>query len=337
MSLLQPELYSASCIKRFEKPVLTKDDIPYDASLIFNAGVAKYSGKYVMVFRNDYGPTEETYPAVKFRTSLGLAESADGIHWTVSEKTIFDNKSLLPTDELKRFYDPRIIVIDGKPYLCMAMDTAHGVRGCIAEAAEDFSSFNIISASVPDNRNMVLFPEKINGKYVRLERPFPVYSRGRDRFDLWLSNSPDLVFWGESELVLGVEDVPYANDKIGPAAPPVKTEKGWLTLFHAVDIDEARGKNGWEKTWKKRYCAGIMLLDLNEPSKVIGMSKLPLIAPETYYETESGFRQQVIFPGGMILEPDGEVKIYYGASDTVECLATAHVDDLLALCTESRK
>ncbi|MBQ6865083.1 MAG: glycoside hydrolase family 130 protein [Clostridia bacterium] len=337
MSLLQPELYSASCIKRFEKPVLTKDDIPYDASLIFNAGVAKYSGKYVMVFRNDYGPTEETYPAVKFRTSLGLAESTDGIHWTVSEKTIFDNKSLLPTDELKRFYDPRIIVIDGKPYLCMAMDTAHGVRGCIAEAAEDFSSFNIISASVPDNRNMVLFPEKINGKYVRLERPFPVYSRGRDRFDLWLSNSPDLVFWGESELVLGVEDVPYANDKIGPAAPPVKTEKGWLTLFHAVDIDEARGKNGWEKTWKKRYCAGIMLLDLNEPSKVIGMSKLPLIAPETYYETESGFRQQVIFPGGMILEPDGEVKIYYGASDTVECLATAHVDDLLALCTESRK
>ncbi len=337
MRLLQPALYSAPCIKRIEKPVLTKDDIPYDASLIFNAGVAKYNGKYVMVFRNDYGPTEETYPAVKFRTSLGVATSEDGIHWTVSEKTIFDNKNLLPTDELKRFYDPRITIIDGKPYLCMAMDTAHGVRGCIAEAAEDFSSFNIISASVPDNRNMVLFPEKINGKYVRLERPFPVYSRGRDRFDLWLSNSPDLVFWGEAELVLGVEDVPYANDKIGPASPPVKTEKGWLTLFHAVDIDDTRGKNGWEKTWKKRYCAGIMLLDLNDPSKVIGMSKLPLIAPEAYHETETGFRQQVIFPGGMILEPDGEVKIYYGASDTVECLATAHVDDLLALCTESRK
>lgn len=337
MRLLQPELHSASCIRRLEKPVLTKGNIPYDASLIFNAGVAKYNGKYVMVFRNDYGPTEETYPTVKFRTSLGLAESADGIHWTVSEKIIFDNKSLLPTDELRRFYDPRITVIDGNPYLCMAMDTAHGVRGCIAEAAEDFSSFNIISTSVPDNRNMVLFPEKINGKYVRLERPFPVYSRGKDRFDLWLSNSPDLVFWGENELVLGVEDVPYANDKIGPAAPPVKTEKGWLTLFHAVDIDDTRGKNGWEKTWKKRYCAGIMLLDLNEPSKVIGMSKLPLIAPETYYETETGFRQQVIFPGGMILEPDGEVKIYYGASDTVECLATAHVDELLALCTEPRK
>ncbi len=337
MNILKPELYSADCITKIEKPVLTKDDVPYEASLIFNAGVAKYNGKYVMVFRNDYGPAEETYPAVKFRTSLGFAESEDGISWTVRNTVIFDNRNLLPEDELKRLYDPRITILDGKPYLCMAMDTRHGVRGCIAEIDDNFEKINIISASAPDNRNMVLFPEKINGKYVRLERPFPVYSRGRDRFDLWLSTSPDLKFWGETELVLAVEDVPYANDKIGPAAPPVKTEKGWLTIFHAVDKDEARGKNGWESAWKKRYCAGIMLLDLNDPSKVVGMSKLPLIAPENYYETETGFRQQVIFPGGMILEDNGEVKIYYGASDTVECLATARIDDLIALCTESRK
>ena len=337
MKILQPELHSAECIKRIEKPVLTKDDIPYDASLIFNAGVAKYKGKYVMVFRNDYGPTEETYPAVRFKTSLGFATSDDGISWQVHNRTIFDNKNLLPEDEIKRLYDPRITIIDEKPYLCMAMDTAHGVRGCIAEIDDNFENFTVISASAPDNRNMVLFPEKINGKYVRLERPFPVYSRGQDRFDLWLSTSPDLVFWGETELVLAVEDVPYANDKIGPAAPPVKTEKGWLTTFHAVDIDRSRGKNGWENTWKKRYCAGIMLLDLEDPSKVVGMSKLPLIAPETYFETESGFRQHVIFPVGMILEDNGEVKIYYGASDTVECLATAKLDDLISLCTEKRK
>ena len=338
MKILYPELHSAACIKRIERPVLTKDDIPYEASLIFNAGVAKYNGQYVMVFRNDYGPTEETFPDVRFYTSVGFATSNDGIHWEVRDKTIFDSKDLLPTDEILRLYDPRITVIDNKPYLCMAMDTRHGVRGCIVEVDENFENIKIISASAPDNRNMVLFPEKINGKFVRLERPFPVYSRGgKDRFDLWLSTSPDLVFWGETELVLAVEDVPYANDKIGPAAPPIKTDKGWLTLFHAVDKDSNRGKNGWEKTWKKRYCAGIMLLDLDDPTKVVGMSKLPLIAPETDYETEIGFRQQVIFPGGMILEPDGEVKIYYGASDTVECLATAKLDDLIALCSEKRK
>ena len=80
-----------------------------------------------------------------------------------------------------------------------------------------------------------------------------------------------------------------------------------------------------------------MLLDLEDPTKVVGMSKLPLIAPENYYETQSGFRKHEIFPGGMILEDNGEVKIYYGASDTVECLATAKLEDLIALCTESRK
>ena len=338
MNILTPELYSAPCIKKLEKPILTKDDMPYDASLIFNAGVAKYKGQYVMVFRNDYGATEETFPSVYFKTSIGFATSEDGVHWKVRETTICDSADLLPTDELLRLYDPRITVIDDKPYLCMAMDTRHGVRGCIAEIDENFENIKILSASAPDNRNMVLFPEKINGKYVRLERPFPVYSRGnKHRFDLWLSTSPDLVFWGETELVLAVEDVPFANDKIGPAAPPIKTEKGWLTTFHAVDIDPERQKNGWEKSWKKRYCAGIMLLDLEDPTKVIGMSKAPLIAPETDYETEKGFRQQVIFPGGMILEPNGEVKIYYGASDTVECLATTTVDELLALCTEKRK
>lgn len=79
-----------------------------------------------------------------------------------------------------------------------------------------------------------------------------------------------------------------------------------------------------------------MLLDLEDPSKVIGMSKVPLLAPETSWEIDEGFRTNVIFPGGMLLEDDGQVKIYYGASDTVECLATAHVDDLVALCKDKR-
>jgi len=79
-----------------------------------------------------------------------------------------------------------------------------------------------------------------------------------------------------------------------------------------------------------------MLLDLDEPWRVIGMSKLPLLAPEASYEIEGGFRNYAIFPGGMILEESGEVKIYYGAADTVECLATADVGDLIALCSEKR-
>ena len=103
-----------------------------------------------------------------------------------------------------------------------------------------------------------------------------------------------------------------------------------------MDIDQSRGKNGWEDKWTKRYTAGIMLLDLNDPSKVVGMSKLPLIAPEARYEASEGFRENVIFPGGMIAEENGEVKIYYGAADTCECLATAKLSDLLSLCTQKK-
>ncbi len=313
-------------ITKLDRPVLTAEDIPYHATLVFNAGVTKYNGKYVMMFRNDYGEKFNTHFD---GTNLGFAESDDGIHWVPSATPRFQ----LESDEIKRAYDPRLTVMDGICYMCFAVDTHHGVCGGIAKT-EDFEKFDILSISAPDNRNMVLFPEKINGNFVRLERPMPVYSRGKDRFDLWLSESPDLVFWGKSRLVMGVEDVPFANDKIGPAAPPIKTEKGWLTTIHGVDIDRTRGKNGWEDRWQKAYYAGIALLDLEDPSRVLGICKEPLIVCDRDYEEKDGFRQNVIFPGGMILEDNGEVKIYYGASDTVECVATADIDDLVRICLE---
>lgn len=318
------------CIKRLPEPVLTYKDVPYPAGLTFNAGVIKKDGKYIMMFRNDYGDLD----AHRLDgTNIGLAYSDDGIKWNVTDKPCFSMK----TDEIMRIYDPRITYIDGEYQVCFAVDTKHGVCGGIATTDEKFENFEVKSISVPENRNMVIFPEKINGNYVRLERPMPVYSRDGDIFDIFLSESPDLVYWGKSRLVLGVEDVPFCNTKIGPGAPPIKTEKGWLTLFHSVDFDETRGKNGWEKAWKKRYVIGIMLLDLNDPSKVIGMSKKPLMVPEKQYEIPYAFRKNALFPCGMILEDNREVKIYFGESDAVVALATAKLDDLLALCTEPRK
>lgn len=311
-----------------DNPILSAKDVPYGPLLVFNVGVTKFQGQYVMAFRNDYGTPTEIDTTL---TDIGLATSSDGIHWTPRPAPILRMRD----EENLRAYDPRLTVIDGRVYMCFAVDTVHGVRAGIA-VTDDFEIFEILTLSLPENRNVVLFPEKIGGRYMRLDRPFPIYSRGfPERFDIWISASPDLRYWGDSALLLGVEDVPFANRKIGPGAPPVRTPKGWLTLFHAVDFDPERGKNGWEAHWQKRYTAGIMLLDLDDPRKIIGISPRPLLAPEAPYETSGGFRNDVIFPGGMILEDSGEVKIYYGAADTVTCLATADVNDLIALCLES--
>ncbi len=322
------DLTSSPLVKRHPaNPILSAGDVPYPATLVFNAGFCKFQGRYVCVFRNDVCGPEA--PQRVQQTNLGLAFSDDGVRWTVTERPCFE----LATEEIHRAYDPRLTVLEGRCYMCFAADTRHGIRGGIA-VTDDFETWEILSLALPDNRNLVLFPQTIDGMYARLERPMPIYGRGPENFDIWYSDSPDLRYWGNAELVLGSEQVPWVNNKIGPGAPPVKTDYGWLALIHGVDKDDARTGWGWSRTWTKRYSAGLVLLDLHQPWRVVGMARGPILVPERphAYETTGGYRDYVVFPGGMILEPDGEVKIYYGAADTVECLATAHVNDLLGLC-----
>ncbi|MBR3105903.1 MAG: glycoside hydrolase family 130 protein [Clostridia bacterium] len=323
-------LVSPPCITRFSgNPVLTGRMVPYPSDLVFNAGVIPWKNGYAMVFRNDFGYLGR---ASFSGTNIGLALSEDGLRWQVEDQPVFSMKD----EEVQRVYDPRLTVIEGKAYMTFAMDTRHGLRGGIA-VSEDLRHFEVLSLTVPDNRNMVLFPEKIGGMFMRLERPMPVYSRGKkDRFDIWLSESPDLVYWGRSRLVLGVEDFPFANDKIGPGAPPIRTREGWLAVLHTVDIDPGRGKNGWEDRWIKRYCAAVALLDAEEPWKVIGCGKTPLLVPETDYEIRDGFRTNVVFPTGAVQLNGGIIRIYYGAADTVVAVAEAKEEDLIALCKAGR-
>lgn len=325
------QLQELGIVQRYQKnPVLSKNDIPYDAELIFNAGVCRFNGRYVMCFRNDYGRSEAEFAAGRtdLKTNIGLAFSDDGVHWQVAAAPCFS----LAADGINRAYDPRLTVIDGRCYLCFAVDGDAGVCGGIA-VTEDFEKFEVLHISEPDNRNMVLFPEKRNGRFLRLDRPMSVYSKGGgEAFELWLSESPDCVFWGKHRRILKSAQVPFCNSKIGPAAPPVRTKAGWLTTFHAVWKLDRPELSAWDPAgWNKIYTAGIMLLDLEDPSRILGISRKPLISPETAYELR-GFRGSAIFPGGMILEESGEVKIYYGAADTVECLATAEVGELIDAC-----
>ncbi|WP_438480819.1 glycoside hydrolase family 130 protein [Oleiharenicola lentus] len=322
-------------------PILQHTDCPFPATTVFNAGVAKYQGRYVMLFRNDHG----RWGDARFDgTNLGLATSVDGLKWTVASKPVLDEERaragmahLYPgrfgPGFIKRIYDPRITVMEGHALLCFAVDTAHGICGVIAET-EDFEHYTFISLTSPDNRNMVLFPEKIGGEFVRLERPFPVYMRPQpEAFPIWLTRSADLRYWGKNVPLLGPDELPYVNNKIGPAAPPVRTRAGWLTPIHAVWKDDTKRLCGWEERgWFKTYFAGLALLDLDDPSRVRGLMRTPLLAPEAAYEID-GFRGSVIFPCGLLLdETSGEVRLYYGAADTSVALATGHVDALIAAC-----
>ncbi|MEM6313359.1 MAG: glycoside hydrolase family 130 protein [Planctomycetota bacterium] len=328
-----------------DNPILSAADVPYPCSLLFNAGVCrpavgKHAGRYVMLFRNDVGARDveeflrrpQGIPQFD-ATNLGLALSDDGAKFEVAPEPVWEWNGLLDgrANEVQRVYDPRLTVIDDVTHVCFAVDTAHGIRGGIATTV-DFDRFDILSLSLPDNRNMVLLPERVDGKLCRFERPMPIYGRGAaEAFDLWYSDSVDGKAWGNHRLVLGSNEVPFADGKIGPGAPPILTDAGWLATFHYVVKDENKRLDGWERHgWFKTYGAGLMLTDRAEPWRCIGIAPDPLLAPETDYELK-GFRGSVIFPGGMLLEPEGEVKIYYGAADTVECLATAHVDELLAL------
>jgi len=321
------QLKSSPVIRKHPaNPILKASDIPYSSTLVYNAGVTKFNGRYVMVFRNDFGSAEEQRIE---GTNFGLAFSDDGITWHAEPKPCFE----FSDEDILWVNDPRMTVINNRCFMTFVLIGRHGIRGGIA-VTNDFEKFEIIHTTLPDNRNLVLFPEKINSLFIRLDRPFANYLRStQDSFDIWLSESPDLKYWGNSSLLLKAGEVRFCNNRIGPGPPPLKTEKGWLTIFHSVDINPQRSKNGWEEKWDKRYTAGIMLLDLENPKKVIGISQEPLIAPEADYEVDGGYRNNVIFPCGNILENNGEVKIYYGAADTVECLATADVQDLLKLCS----
>ncbi len=327
------EQYKTPSFVKKHGPVLHKDMVPFDSALTFNAGIARWKDGYIMLFRNDHGfckkDFDDFYAGISDNTvpkvNIGIAYSSDGFNWKVADKPA----SGLQVPNTNYVYDPRITVMDdGRAVLCFAV-SGSGTQGGIA-LTEDFEHFEIKSISVPENRNMVVFPEKINGEYVRLERPFHVNDRNHS---LWLSKSPDLTYWGKSELVLKSQDVPFSNAKIGPGAPPIKTSKGWLTLFHGVEKQE-NNFDSWQTNWYLCYYGGAMLLDLENPSKIIAMSGLPLLVPEEKYELE-GFRGGVIFPGGLIAEPDGMAKIYYGAADTVECLAEAKIDDIVDFCFDN--
>ncbi len=291
-------------------PILTKHDVPYAVQTVHNAGMVKVKDKYIMLFRShlDNG-----------RSIIGLAESTDGYAFAVRDQPFITPTQAGVFREYEAFgvEDPRISCIEGVYYITYSAYSKHGVRIALAKTTDFNSIERIALITEADYRNVVLFPEKINSRYVRLDRPHSAISP----WAIWISYSKDLIYWGESELIM--MPIPYHWDemKIGPGATPIKTARGWLSIYHGVfpTMDGAI------------YRLGVALHDLENPAKIIGVGDSWILQPEDPWEV-TGYVHNVVFTCGAIAETDGSVKIYWGGADSVMCVGTARIDDLVDRC-----
>jgi predicted GH43/DUF377 family glycosyl hydrolase len=303
-------------VKRYKKnPILTKEDIPYPVATVHNAGVCKYEGRYIMIFRShlDNG-----------RSILGIAESEDGFNFKAAEKPFMTpaQEGIFKEYEEYGIEDPRITLIDGEYLITYSAYSRHGVRIGLART-KDFKKierFSLITEA--DYRNVVIFPEKFNNLYARLDRPHSEISP----WSIWISYSPDLKFWGESRLIMKPVQYHWDEMKIGPGAPPFKTDKGWLSIYHGV----------FATMDGSVYRLGVALHDLKDPARILGVCDSWILQPEEEYEV-TGYVHNVVFSCGAVPEDDGTVKIFWAGADTVMCVGIAEIQDLVELCLKNSR
>ena len=297
-------------------PILTANDLPERAGYyILNPGAVKINGEYLLlvdVFHVEGG------------IIFWIARSGDGYHFKFDPTPVEWPKPPAWWEE-NGVYDPRITKIGNEFIICYGShNNALGTRIAFART-RDFRKFEFVSvASEINNRNGALFPETINGLYCRLDRPFG--GGEQSPCDMWMSFSPDLIYWGESRPVMTTRPGHWDQLKLGAGAPPIRVEEGWLIIYHGVSAS-CDGSI---------YCLYAALLDAEEPWKVVARAPRPLLFPETPYE-RTGRAGNVVFGCNALVEPDGMVKIYYGAADACIGLAEAPLSEIIASCHEPHR
>jgi len=298
-------------IKRCEKnPILTKKDVPYPVETVHNAAIIKYQGRYIMLFRSHLR---------NGRSIIGIAESNDGLSFIVKPKPFLVPATEAIFAEYEEFgvEDPRITQLDDRCLITYSAYSRHGVRVALAQT-DDFEHVKRMAfITQADSRNVVIFPQKFDSLYVRLDRPHTEISP----WSIWISYSPDLVHWGNSRIVMKPLQYHWDEMKIGPGAPPIRTEYGWLNIFHGV----------FKTMDGSIYRLGVALHKLDDPSQIIGVSDDWILEPEDPWEV-TGYVHNVVFTCGAVPEDDDTIKIYWGGADTVVCAGIAYIKDLVDLC-----
>jgi predicted GH43/DUF377 family glycosyl hydrolase len=298
---------------RWERnPILTQIDVPYRSNTVFNGSPVKLNGLYIMLVRIE---GQQGY------SHFAVARSHDGLHWEVDREPFMTHAESGPYAvwEEHGIEDPRITTIDGVHYIVYTACGRYGHRIALART-EDFETYERMGIiSRPGNKDGVLFPEKINGLYARLDRPI-----GNGIGSIWVSYSPDLLHWGNSRCCFGPRARFWDSFRIGASVPPIRTDRGWLEIYHGVKMTSAG----------PIYRVGTAMLDIEDPSIVLGRCLSPLLSPRAEYE-RIGDVGNVVFACGAIVESDGELKLYYGAADTSICVATSSLDEVVESCFET--
>jgi len=245
---------------------------------------------------------------------LRLARSADGISFRVDTKPALEAAHPLEAFGLE---DARITSIGGCYWINYTAVSSAGIATALAKS-DDLITFERLGIILPPpNRDVAIFPERVGGRYLALHRPMP---EGIGRPSIWLASSPDLLTWGEHRLVASPRPGKWDDLKIGGGAVPFRVmafgRDAWLVVYHGVTASPLT------------YSLGALLLDADDPSRVLGRSRDPILAPEAPYERE-GFFGNVVFTCGLYVEGD-VVRIYYGAADGVTCVADLSLAQILA-------
>ncbi|MBN1807825.1 MAG: glycoside hydrolase family 130 protein [Planctomycetes bacterium] len=294
-------------LQRWEgNPIISVEHMPFRANTVFNGTpIPNEDGVYMLL-------RVEGRRGYSF---FALARSDDGLHFVVDDKPV-----MLPaTDGPFAVYeeagieDPRVTFVEGTCYVLYTVAGNCGPRIALAKT-EDYVHYERIAlVSEPGNKDGVLFPRKVGGRYVRLDRPI-----GLGRGSIWVSYSPDLVNWGDSQVIVPPRGGYWDSYRVGASVPPIETPEGWLEIYHGTKMTSAG----------PIYRIGTVLLDLDNPSRVIKRCLEPILSPREYYE-RIGDVGNVCFACGAVISGDGQVKIYYGAADTSICVATCTMDDLV--------
>ncbi len=306
--------FEKDILRRWKRnPIITLEDIPFRCNSVFNVAVTKFKDQYILLLRIEN---------LKGLSVILKAHSEDGYHFVVEKEPCLYpcDEEPYKTYEERGVEDPRIINLEGVFYIMYTAYSRYGARIGLAKT-EDFQHYERLAlVSEPGNKDGVLFPRKINGKYVRFDRPV-----GNGIGNIWISYSEDLVFWGNSKLVTEIRHDYWDSYRIGASVPPIETKEGWLEIYHGVKMTSAG----------PIYRLGVFLLDLDHPEKIVGRADIPILSPREPYERIGDVNNDV-FSCGAVVEDNSEIKLYYGAADTCICVAEGNLQTLLNCCLEEK-